>query len=135
MGGPLPPHRAFFLPWVFLPPSIYSAGCRIAEMLVARPSGDGVHPPACSRTGTRTWVRWGFVWLKLGNLQGWKLHDLSGQPIPVLRCSPRKTGCPAAWPEAPKLVCGHCPCPIICSYQEAFGFIFVTVLHIKSGRY
>lgn len=31
-------------------------------------------------------VTWGFIQLGLEILQGWRLHDLSGQPVPVLAC-------------------------------------------------
>ena len=51
--------------------------------VVPRPSGDAVRPPACGGTSTGAWVRWGVVYLKLGNPQGWTLRSLSGQPVAV----------------------------------------------------
>lgn len=91
-----------FLPWVLWILHL-AVGCGIAEMLFARSSGDVVQPPAHSRTGTSTQVSRSFVCLKLEDVQGWKLHDLSGEPLPVLHCPQSKTLCPAACSEAPKL--------------------------------
>jgi len=45
-----------------------------------------VQPPAQSRVSLG--IRCGFIQLHLGNLWGRRLHNLSGQPTPLLGCPP-----------------------------------------------
>lgn len=56
-----------------------------------------------------------------------------GCPVHCPQSKPGLSSCLAWSPWAG--VCGHCPCPISCSYQEMFGSIFVTVPQVILGSY